>query len=331
MIKKERSSQSYSFGIMLSASAHIFSALVVLLVLKSNSSSAMKRQEVFSVTLEGGQSLGGVDLAPLDPNAKQKVVPNFKNIESGIDTPSSEIEDPKVSATPKELTAPSVVDDPEYLKKQEAEKLLKIELEKKKAVELEKKRQEELAQKKAEEEKKKQDEESRKKADQEKQKKLEEEQARKKKESEEIVKKQSEDDFNDRLNKAKQAATERFAGESVNAGGEGIGAARLGGQGTGGGILVSVEKRRYDILLQDHVHRGWRWLAGRELLEAIVEVHMQPNGLISSAEVVAGSSDRNFDEAVLRAVYKASPLPPPPESLYDQFYRVITFTFKSNE
>lgn len=331
---KERSRQSYFFGIMLSAAVHFFTALVMILVVQYKSSGAIKRSEVFSVTLEGGQALGGVDLAPLDPDAKQKVVPNFKNIQSGIETPHSEIEDPKVSATPKKLTAPSVVDDPEYFKKQEAERLLKIEVEKKKLAEAEKKRLEELERQKAEErrkqeaEKQKLDEEARKKAEAEKQKQLEEEQARKQKE--EIAKKQ-EEDFNNKLNNAKQAAIERFSGESVNAGGEGIGAARLGGEGTGGGILVSVEKRRYDILLEAHVHQGWRWLAGRELLQASVEVRMQPGGVISSAEVVASSSNRNFDEAVLRAVYKASPLPPPPESLYDQYYRVVTFIFKSNE
>lgn len=332
---------SFVFGIIVSSVGHFALAFFLLFFFQAKSKETPKPREIYSVTLEGGQALGGVDLVPLDPNFKKKVVPNFKRIKGGIEAPEVEKSNKAIDPTPRKLDGPSVVDDPEYFKKLEADKKRALEekrrqeLEKKKKAEAERKRQEELKRKKAEEARKKKEAEKKRKEEQARKKELEEkrkaEAAAKKKKDAALAAKQAEAKLNERLNRAKEAAMQRYEGESVNAGGEGIGAAKLGGQGSGGGNIVSIEKRRYDILLEQHVHGGWRWLSGRDQLEASVEVRVMSSGAISNAYVVASSGNSNFDEAVLRAVYKASPLPKPPASLYNEYYKVVVFTFRSNE
>jgi TonB family protein len=65
-----------------------------------------------------------------------------------------------------------------------------------------------------------------------------------------------------------------------------------------------------------HVRQAWVLPAGfrREPLETQVEVELDSRGnVLSEPKVVRRSGNPWYDESVVRAVQKASPLPPPPE------------------
>ena len=199
----------------------------------------------------------------------------------------------------KKLTEPSVVDDPEKILAAK-----KLEEEKKKA-EQEKKIQEEKEKKEKE---KKAKEEAEKLKQQEDQKKKEEED---KKKAEEDKKKAEEDKKRERAQRDKQLADSlkklknQYEGESADAGGKGFGAAALGGKGMGGGTLTSLEKLGYSNTLQRHVKQGWHWLGSTEKLTARVQVQILQNGQIQDVHIIQSSGNGNFDDSVVRAVFKA--------------------------
>jgi TonB family protein len=66
-----------------------------------------------------------------------------------------------------------------------------------------------------------------------------------------------------------------------------------------------------------HVRQAWVLPAGfrREPLETQIEVELDAQGnVLSEPKVVRRSGNPWYDESVVRAVQKASPLPPPPEA-----------------
>ena len=280
-------------GFLASLVAHLLGAVVVIMVLESTAARAARPPEVFTVTLEGGTKLGGVDTVPKVIGKKPKALPNQHE-------PTKEEKAVKPKAE-KKLTAPSVVDDVE--KKRKEKELAKKAAEKKKEAEAKKKaeskkKQAELAKKRAEEEKAK--------------------------------KKAQEEERKKRLDEAISRAKTRYEGESYNAGGEGLGAAALGGQGMGGGTAASLEFVAYGNQLKEHIKSGWRWLAGQEQLQAQVLVNILPSGVIQDASIARSSGNRKFDDSVLRAVYKSSPVPPAPARLYSHF-KEVRITFDSHQ
>ena len=96
----------------------------------------------------------------------------------------------------------------------------------------------------------------------------------------------------------------------------------------GGGTLASLEFITYRNKLEDHIKRGWHWLSSSEQLVAQVVVYILPTGVVRDAQIVQSSGRSDFDESALRAVFKASPVPPAPEGLYDKF-REVRITFDS--
>jgi hypothetical protein len=56
-----------------------------------------------------------------------------------------------------------------------------------------------------------------------------------------------------------QRAMQRYLGESTDAGGQGFGAARIGGSGMGGGVVKPPEFFQYRALLIREVKSGWQW------------------------------------------------------------------------
>lgn len=132
------------------------------------------------------------------------------------------------------------------------------------------------------------------------------------------------------LDKRLQQAVQRYTGESASAGGVGFGAGRLGGESMGGGVQRPPEFFRYKSDLEDFLKSGWRWYDPRATLQAQVAFEMKPDGELFNIRLVAGSGVSQYDESVLRAVQKASPVPIPPESVY-QFFKEVRITFVPGE
>lgn len=281
-------------------------ALFVVLVLERARSNEPPIQQVFSVTLEGGANLGGISQAPKE-GAKKILTPDAKQSEpeppSDPATPPPEKVDGKIPPSEpqlKDIKTPSAVEEDRLAK------LRKLEEEKKK---LEEKKKAEEAKKKAELEKKKAEEEKKK------------EEENKKKEKQERDKK---------LSETLQKLKEKYEGESANAGGKDFGAAVIGGKGMGGGTLTSLEKLAYSNRLQAHVKQGWRWLNTSQRLVTKIQATLAQDGAILDSRIIQSSGNSNFDDSVIRAVEKASPVPAPPVDLYAEF-KVVVFTFDSSE
>lgn len=307
MLKRRSDNTSYILGFFASLFGHIAGAIIALTVMNVAAARASKAPpQIFSVTLEGGEKLGGITQVPSDDPGKKRPLPNVKELESA---PPPETKKETAPPAEKKLDEPSVVEDPAKLLAEKKAKEQKL-----------------LDEKKAAEEKKKLEE--KKKADEEKKKKEEEEEAQQKAEA-----KRKEDE---RIARDKQlkAAVRNFAsvykGESANAGGEGFGAAALGGKGMGGGTLASAAFIAYRNALERHIKAGWRWLPGPETYEAQVIVSIMPDGVVSGVRFVASSGNSNFDESVERAVTKSSPVPQPPPDLYEQF-KEVRITFNSHD
>ena len=273
--------------------------IIAFVIAMERGSAINTRQEVFSVTLEGGEKLGGFTQIPKDE--KKHIAPAASE-----QLPSNEPEATKTAEPEQkeaEIDKPSAVEEAAKLKLAEEKK--KEEL--KKAEE----------QKKKDEKEKKQKEELKKKHELDQQEK--ELEAKKKKQRDKL------------LEKALKNAKIRYEGESADAGGEGIGAAKLGGKGFGGGTLADPEFIAYMKLLDQLVHEKWNWLPGSDRLQATVEVYLQPDGQMSSVRIARPSGNSAFDDSVMRAVYGANPVPPPPPKFYETKFRVVTFSFDSHQ
>ncbi len=121
-----------------------------------------------------------------------------------------------------------------------------------------------------------------------------------------------------------QKALQRYLGESSDAGGKGFGAAKQGpGKGMGGGQQMPPEFFTYRQTLRSRIRSGWRWFDVTTSLVTRVSFRIDPRGEISEVRIVASSGNPEFDSSVLRAIAKANPLPPPPETVYEQFKFVL--------
>jgi colicin import membrane protein len=181
--------------------------------------------------------------------------------------------------------------------KAEAEKQRKAEAEKqrqeeqRRKAEAEKKRQEE-EQRKAEAEKKRQEEEARKAAEAEK--KRQEEEARKAAEAEMQARLAAEQD---RLATQRRSAMQRMIDE-------------------------------YVVYIKEKVERSWiRPPSSGSELSCTVEVRLIPSGEVIDAQIVRSSGNAAFDRSVEAAVFKASPLPVPPDAEVMEQFRSLRFEF----
>ncbi|MBI4523115.1 MAG: cell envelope integrity protein TolA [Deltaproteobacteria bacterium] len=107
---------------------------------------------------------------------------------------------------------------------------------------------------------------------------------------------------------------------------EGQGAVALGKGGTGGGIVKGVEYIRYQNQIRSLIKDSWTWVGKRIDLEVTVRFGIRDNGEIVGLKIVRASGDPSYDESVIRALRRASPLPPPPENYRKEFMDVaVTF------
>ncbi len=129
--------------------------------------------------------------------------------------------------------------------------------------------------------------------------------------------------------KTRSEAAQKTKGDPLSAGaGEGIGAAALGAGGRGGpGVVRGMDFIIYQNRIRATIKENWAWVGQqRSNLKVIVHFGIKENGEIVGLKIVQPSGDPSYDESVLRAVRKSSPLAAPPEAYRKDFAEVeITF------
>lgn len=290
------SSQSFRGGYIVSLGAHALIGLWLLIGPGNFAATTLAPTVVYTVSIEGGDRIGGISQVPIKEPAK-KVLPNIQE--------AMPVQDKTIIDKTKPLEQPSVIEEQKLA---EEKKVKEVKEQEKKLAE------DKLALKKLEE------------------KKLKEELAKSQKEKAEEEKKKKEKEKKERdakLERAIKNAT-NYTGESANAGGQGLGAARNGGKSMGGGTAASMEFILYRNALEQHIKSGWSWPPSSNRYQAQIDFTILQDGMVQNVRVSATSGNASFDESALRAVYKASPVPVPPADLYEQFQRA-RMTFDSDQ
>jgi colicin import membrane protein len=202
----------------------------------------------------------------------------------------------------------------EAKKKAEAEKKRKAELAAKKKAEAEKKRKAEAERKRKEEEKRKAEaerkrqEEEKRKAEAERKRQEEEKrkaEAERKRKQEEARRKAAEQEMQARL----AAEQKRLAAQRQSA--------------------MQRMINEYVLYIQEKVQRSWiRPPGSASELSCTVEVRLIPSGEVIDAQIARSSGNPAFDRSVESAVFKASPLPVPPDSEVMEQFRLLRFEFR---
>lgn len=91
---------------------------------------------------------------------------------------------------------------------------------------------------------------------------------------------------------------------------------QAGPAGGGPGEPVDPEVAAWMRRVKIHVTRNWVLQPGfkRQAIQAVLEVTLDATGNVLEIDVTEASGNPYYDQSVVRAVEKASPLPPPPES-----------------
>jgi TonB family protein len=133
----------------------------------------------------------------------------------------------------------------------------------------------------------------------------------------------------DKVDKQLQSALQRYLGPSVDAGSgrKNWGGASKGGTAVEGGANVRPpEFFVYEKIVRSRIKEAWRWYDTNTTLITQVAFEIDPDGRTTGVRITQSSGNSSFDDSVVRAVIKASPLPPPPESVY-QFFKSVRVTF----
>jgi colicin import membrane protein len=127
-----------------------------------------------------------------------------------------------------------------------------------------------------------------------------------------------------RAKKAKDEKSEvKEAGVGSGKGQVAVGPKRDGREG---GMLKGVEFLIYRNRMLQLIKERWTWAGKRTDLEVTVRFGILENGEVVRLRVVDASGDPSYDDSVIRAVSRASPLPPAPESYRNDFMNVeLTF------
>jgi colicin import membrane protein len=131
----------------------------------------------------------------------------------------------------------------------------------------------------------------------------------------------------DRARSRTEGSQNPAKGDAISSGpGEGEGAAALGPGGRGGGVVKGMEFIIYQNRMLSSIKDNWAWVGQKSNLKVVVHFSIKDSGEITGLKIVQPSGDPSYDESVLRAVKKSSPLPPPPESSRKDFADVeLTF------
>jgi len=113
--------------------------------------------------------------------------------------------------------------------------------------------------------------------------------------------------------------------------GEGEGATAIGAGGRGGpGIVKGMDFIIYQNRMLSTIKENWAWVGQRSDLKVIVHFGIKENGEIVGLKIVQPSGDPSYDESVLRAVKKSSPMAAPPES-YRKEFADVELTFRPRD
>lgn len=113
--------------------------------------------------------------------------------------------------------------------------------------------------------------------------------------------------------------------------GEGDGAATRGQGGRGGaGVVKGIDFMVYQNRMLETIKDNWSWVGQRSNLKVVVHFGIKETGEIIGLKVAQPSGDASYDESVLRAVKKSSPLPVPPEP-YRKDFADVELTFRPRD
>jgi TonB family protein len=83
---------------------------------------------------------------------------------------------------------------------------------------------------------------------------------------------------------------------------------------------------RYQNQIIATIKNNWTWVGPRGDLRVDVRFNIKDDGEITGLRLVRPSGNALYDDSVLRAIERSSPLPPPPENVRKDFSEVeITF------
>lgn len=287
----EKTNQYFNIGISSSLLGHVL-LFLLLVVQLGDDSQDWGKPIIYSISLEGGKNLGGISQIPTRQDKQPPAPP--KNVSAPPPKEEKKEEEVKEEAKPEEKASEPVEDAEVSLKEPKKETpptpAPKVENTPKKA---------------------------------------EPTKAVKppKKEPSKAPSPKPKQPSTKEIDKQLQQAMQRYLGESTEANGKGFGAGSLGGKGFGGGRQKPPEFFTYRAILKDHVKRGWKWFDTASSLTAEVSFEISPEGTLYRIEIVRSSGNREFDESVLRAVSKASPVPAPPQSVYESDFKWVRMTF----
>ena len=93
--------------------------------------------------------------------------------------------------------------------------------------------------------------------------------------------------------------------------------------------LANAMLAKFSVLIKQKLERNWlRPQTARPGMSCVVLVRLNTKGDVLLARVVESSGDTAYDRSVEAAVYKASPLPLPPDVTLFDYFREIKFIFK---
>jgi colicin import membrane protein len=120
------------------------------------------------------------------------------------------------------------------------------------------------------------------------------------------------------------SAQKASKGEAFSTGtGEGVGGSALGAGGRGGpGIVKGMDYVIYQNRMLSTIKNNWVWVGPRGNIKVIVHFNIKDNGEIVGLKIVQSSGNSSYDESVLRAVRKSSPLPALTENIRSGFSEV---------
>jgi colicin import membrane protein len=137
----------------------------------------------------------------------------------------------------------------------------------------------------------------------------------------------------DRAKTRTEGTQKSSKGEALSSGaGEGDGAAGLGAGGRGGpGIVKGMDFVIYQNRMLATIKENWAWVGQqRSNLRVVVQFGIKESGEIVGLKISQPSGDPSYDESVLRAVKKSSPLSAPPES-YRKDFAEVELTFRPRD
>ena len=112
--------------------------------------------------------------------------------------------------------------------------------------------------------------------------------------------------------------------------GSGTGTGALGGGKGTGGLVKGREFVAYLNEMRRIFKERWTWFGKRSDLEAKVGFGVRVDGEIFGLKLLEPSGDTSYDDSVVRAVRRSSPLPPPPRR-YARDFAEVEFTFRPDD